>query len=112
MQNEKPWVGVDLDGTLAFHDSENWDPMKVGQPIPNMMAQVKRLIAKGIRVKIFTARAAHPELIPPIQEWLEKNGLGKLEVTNVKDFKMIQLYDDRAVQIIENTGLRADGVPW
>ncbi len=34
--------------------------------------------------------------------------IGKeLEITNVKDFGMIELWDDRAVQVIPNTGITA-----
>jgi hypothetical protein len=62
------------------------------------------------RVKIMTARAATEMNIPPIQEWLIKNGFvwecgSPLEITNVKDFQMIQLWDDRAVEVIHNTGM-------
>ena len=32
-------------------------------------------------------------------------------MTHEKDFRMIQLWDDRCVQVIPNTGLRADGEP-
>jgi hypothetical protein len=32
-----------------------------------------------------------------------------LPVTNVKTFDIIEIWDDRAVQVIPNTGLRADG---
>jgi len=32
------------------------------------------------------------------------NGLPELEVTNVKDFAMIELWDDRCKQVIINTG--------
>ena len=33
-----------------------------------------------------------------------KNNFPDLEITNVKDYDMIRLYDDRAVQVIANTG--------
>ena len=63
-------------------------------------------------VRIFTARVAGDrEGINArtskilIQDWLEKEcGLPRLEVTNVKDFHMVELYDDRAVQVVFNTG--------
>jgi len=59
----------------------------------------------GYRVKIVTARAEQPDLaIPPILDWLEKHGLPQLEVTNAKDMDMIELWDDRCVQVIPNTG--------
>lgn len=102
------WVGVDLDATLAEYNG--WRGAEnIGKPIPAMLERVKKWIAEGVTVKIFTARASIPEQIPPIHEWLEKHGLPRLEVTNVKDFAMVELWDDRAVQIIPNTGKRADG---
>ncbi|MCK5707345.1 MAG: hypothetical protein KAI43_06790 [Candidatus Aureabacteria bacterium] len=97
------WIGVDLDGTLAQYDK--WKgPNHIGKPIPKMLKRVKEWIDKGQKVKIFTARAMDKEHIPPIKKWLEENGLGKLEVTNIKDYSMITLYDDRCVQVITNTG--------
>jgi len=51
-----------------------------------------------------TARADKPHFIPPIKKWLEKHGIGNLKITNQKDMDMIVLFDDRAVQVIPNTG--------
>ena len=68
------------------------------------MKRVKNWIDHGIRVKIVTARASDPEGIPPVKSWLKKQGLPELEVTNEKDFSMIELWDDRAIQVIPNTG--------
>lgn len=102
------WIGVDLDGTLAFYDG--WKgPQSIGDPVPSMLARVKVWIKDGIEVRIFTARAFTPELIPFVEVWLDKHGIGGLKVTNVKDFGMVELWDDRAIQIIPNTGIRADG---
>jgi hypothetical protein len=98
-----PWIGVDLDGTLAKHDL--WiSKHHIGKPVPQMMKRVKLWIDQGIRVKIVTARASDPEGIPPVEAWLKKQGLPELEVTNEKDFSMIELWDDRAIQVIHNTG--------
>jgi len=98
-----PWVGVDLDGTLAV-----WGPgaslHRIGPPVPAMLSYVRRMRDNGIRVKIFTARAGDPKQIPKIEKWLEKNGLPGLEITNVKDYNMERLYDDRAIQVEANTG--------
>lgn len=99
-----PWIGVDLDGTLARYDG--WRGFDfVGKPVPVMLSRVKHWIKNGYTVKIFTARAAFPEAgIPPVKKWLEENGLPDLEVTNQKDFSMIELWDDRAVQVVANSG--------
>jgi len=98
-----PWFGVDLDGTLAVWDSRSTLD-RIGPPVPAMVDYVRRMIANGIRVKIFTARAADPAQIPKIQAWLVQNGLPDLEITNVKDYQMERLYDDRAVRVEANTG--------
>ncbi len=56
-------------------------------------------------VRIFTARAGVPEQVEAVEEWcLLYLGL-VLPVTNAKDFGMIELWDDRCVQVIPNTGL-------
>lgn len=99
-----PWHGIDLDGTLAHYTG--WKgPDDIGEPVPLMMARVKRMLADGMTLKIFTARACIPEQVQPVKDWLKKHGLPDLEVTNVKDFGMVELFDDRAVQVIPNTGL-------
>jgi hypothetical protein len=100
---EKGWIGVDLDGTLAFHDA-NSPMIKIGDPVPLMLKRVKAMIEKGHRVKIFTARAQDSDQILLIRKWLLNNGLPSLEITNIKDYNMIKLFDDRAVQVESNTG--------
>ena len=103
------WYGVDLDGCLAYYD--DWKGIEhIGEPVPLMLKRVKEWIADGKTVKIFTARACNGEhQIKLIQDWCEKHGLPRLEVTNVKDFHMARLYDDRCVQVIENTGILVKG---
>lgn len=104
------WIAVDLDGTLAQYGG--WKgPDDIGEPVPLMLARVRGWILEGITVKIFTARACIPEQIPPIQAWLVKHGLPELEVTNAKDFSCTEIWDDRAVQVQINTGLRVDKKP-
>jgi len=100
------WIGVDLDGTLARDDEEGHflPPYPLGKPIPEMVEMVKSLLAAGVTVKIFSARACEPESIPIIQEWAERHGLGRLEVTNQKDYDLIRFYDDRAIQMLPNQG--------
>ncbi len=98
-----PWIGVDLDGTLARDlGSARWD--EIGSPIEPMLMRVKRWIAEGHTVKIFTARASSPKQVMAIKEWLASCGLPDLEVTNVKDLHMIELWDDRCVQVTTNLG--------
>lgn len=104
---------VDLDGTLAYYD--HWrGGDHIGEPIPKMLERVKKWIAEGKVVRIFTSRASKPgeegELAKKkIELWLQENGIGGLEITNCKDFTAIELWDDRAVQVHVNTGIRVDG---
>ena len=102
--SDRPWIGVDLDGTLA-KDGKWVDLQHIGQPVEPMMKRVREWTAQGITVKIFTARAGEPNGILPVKAWLEEQGLPNLEVTNEKDFNMIALWDDRAIQVIANTGI-------
>lgn len=102
------WIGVDLDGTLAHYDG--WKGQRhIGEPIAAMVERVRSWLAEGRVVKIFTARVAVPEpdrstVIRVIHEWCELYGLPRLDITNVKDIAMAELWDDRAVQVISNTG--------
>lgn len=106
-----PWIGVDLDATLAFY--EKWEhSMKIRAMIEGMKQIVLQHLSAGQRVKIFTARMAHvdeaEEIQTGIQDWLEENGLPRLEATNIKDYKMLTLYDDRAMQVLPNKGITLD----
>lgn len=103
------WIGCDLDATLAEY--HGWNDGKIGKPIPKMLERVKKWIADGQEVRIMTARAATEDSdgIKRIEDWLEENDIGDLTITNEKDFEMIELWDDRCVQIVKNTGERVDG---
>lgn len=99
------WVGVDLDGTLAHYIAFE-GPTSIGDPIPAMVDRVKRWLAMGQDVRIFTARISDGELATrtAIVEWCVKHIGQALPVTNVKDYAMVELWDDRCVQVIPNTG--------
>ena len=122
-----PWIGVDLDGTLAKYPPDAGE--EIGAPIPAMVARVVQFLLAGWKVKIFTARIAPPiphtkmiEEVAEIAAWwentltnylkdfsiIERDALTKLmvplTVTATKDFGMIILYDDRVVQVEPNTG--------
>lgn len=117
------WIGVDLDGCLAeYHGWVN--SFTIGKPVPLMIARVKRWIADGEDVRVFTARvdggeAAHADGVDEatvqryrdveairtmIQDWCEEHIGVRLPVTNRKDYGMKTLYDDRCVQVEPNTG--------
>lgn len=121
------WIGVDFDGTLAQYGT--WvSPTHCGQPIAPMVERVKRWLAAGREVRIFTARvfpilgAITPDTIvgaPPggdrrgyeaaaaveaIRDWCRQHVGQVLTITCVKDYAMVELYDDRCVQVRPNTG--------
>jgi hypothetical protein len=106
LTSRQRWTAIDLDGTLAedagIPGNSPFSP--IGRPIRPIVNLVQELIAQGRRLKIFTARAHEPGCIPLIQDWLEQHGMPRLEVTNVKDPWMDEMYDDRARQVVKNTG--------
>ena len=117
MSTHKGWIGVDLDGTLALYGE--WQGFAhIGEPVPLMAARVAVWLDAGHDVRIFTARVG-PGKTPEdtqaskdaIDAWTLKHFGQTLPVTATKDFNMVQLWDDRAVQVISNTGLRVDGHP-
>lgn len=110
------WYGVDLDRTLAFYNT--WEGIThIGPFLEPMVETVKKLLADGNEVRIFTARVSKKnnnktdEEIEQFREELRKRtketfGVA-LEATAEKDFGMIGLYDDRCVQIVPNVGIEA-----
>jgi len=97
------WIGVDLDGTLAYYDG--WKGHEhIGEILEPMEYRIRYWLKHGTKVKIFTARASVPEHKAVVEKWLEEHDLGGLEVTNVKDYGCLEIWDDRAVQIEFNTG--------
>jgi hypothetical protein len=115
----KGWIGVDLDGTLAEYDE--WQgPAHIGKPIPRMLERVKAWLEEGKDVRIVTARVSHDgssdrmllTLVAheAITNWCVRWLGTTLPVTCGKDYAMLELWDDRAVQVIPNTGLRVDGI--
>jgi hypothetical protein len=113
----KDWIGVDLDGTLAYWYT--WSrPDQIGDPIPAMLERVRGWLLHGKNVRIVTGRVAAPVDDPlrqesaakatlAIQQWCIKHLGAILPVTCGKDNDMVELWDDRAVQVIQNTGERA-----
>ena len=87
-----------------------------------MADRVRKWLSEGKDVRIMTARVdggtvalnmgneagEHFKNIERvksiIQDWTEKHFGVRLPVTNVKDYGMIELWDDRAIQVIPNTG--------
>jgi hypothetical protein len=114
MSNHRGWIGVDLDGTLAEY-GEWRGADHIGPPIPAMLARVRRWLEMGLDVRIFTARVGpQPNgedvvASEAIAKWCREHIGRALPITATKDYSMVELWDDRCVQVIPNTGLRADG---
>jgi len=107
------WIGVDLDGTLAHY--EEWvGPAHIGEPIWQMVQRVKWWLTEGREVRIFTARVSHDGTTArcheaavarsAIEGWCKEHLGVVLPVTCMKDYAMLELWDDRAVQVRMNTG--------
>ena len=110
------WMGVDFDGTLVTSVTKQWDG-PFGTPIAPMVERVKEWLAQGIGVRIFTARvspkhkdgswqdgAALDAMKKRIGDWCEEHLGQRLESTCEKDHSIIQLWDDKAVQVSRDTG--------
>lgn len=107
--SQEKFIATDLDKTLAYQSGDQTDSDAIGPPIPEMQKRVMGWIDEGKKVKILSARASNPKKISQIKAWLLKNGFPSLEATNIKEPEMIELYDDKAVAVIPNTGkLRND----
>lgn len=103
------YIAFDLDGTIAKYDG--WKGIEhIGEPIEKTVNMIKQFLQQGVRVKILTARMAtdnptEREYVRNlIARWSEQHIGQALEATCVKDRFMVRLYDDRARQVIENTG--------
>lgn len=100
------WIGVDLDGTLAHYTGHHHD--EIGAPVGPMVDRVKAWLAEGVEVRIFTARVADPQFYAgvhaKVEAWCLQHIGQILPVTCSKDYGMIELWDDRCVQVVPNTG--------
>lgn len=113
MSETKDWIGVDLDGTLAYYDT--WRGIEhIGAPIPKMVERVKRWLAEGREVRIFTARVCEipgrPSAVARayVEAWSREHISVVLTITNEIDLGMVELWDDRAVRVQRNTGYIGD----
>lgn len=104
------WIGVDLDGTLAYYDG--WVSLThIGEPIGQMVDRIKAWLATGQEVRIFTARLGERQtetervlVSLAINRWCERHIGHRLPITATKDLKMYELWDDRCVCVERNTG--------
>lgn len=109
--NNPGWIGVDLDGTLAHYD--HWRGEEhIGPPIEVMRVRVLQWLSEGKDVRIFTARVSGGTThIIPVQAWCQQHLGCILPVTNVKDYSMDELWDDRARHVGFGTGFLLAACP-
>ena len=116
--NSWRWYGFDLDGTIADNSNHDFGYGNIGKPIKRMTNLMKRLNARGFRVKIVTARLSDVGTSPKAQEglrehiweWCDENLGFRPEITDRKDSSMEALYDDRAKQVVRNRGITYEEV--
>lgn len=120
MASSNGWIGMDLDGTLAmWGEGYNETVMAIGAPIPRMVKRIQYWRSQGIEVRIVTARVGMCGAVGEglddaefaerqrrlIETWCLEHIGEILPVTASKDFQMMELWDDRCVQVLPNTGL-------
>ena len=119
MRNRLGWIGVDLDGTLALTVSNT---REIGAPIAPMLARVHDWLDQGLEVRIVTARVGASGVVlrdgtvddqrnaerqrALIDAWCVEHVGQSLPITASKDIRMLELWDDRAVQVVTNAGNR------
>lgn len=118
------WIGVDLDGTLA-QTVEPFDPLVIGDPIPEVVEKVKEALANGKTVKVFTARLADQGVAESIRgairDWTQRIIGQPLDATNQKDQGCEAIWDlneEMGVNPLKSTAAdagmpspNADGTP-
>ena len=100
-------IAVDLDGTLAMYDQ--WRSIdSIGEPVAVIREAVRQAVKEGAEVHIFTARVSDPsdadEAMKHIINWLDKYDVPYHGITAVKHKFFTEFWDDRAIQVIKNTG--------
>ncbi len=104
------WIGVDFDGTLTKTvDWDGHDDGRIGETIWPMVDRVKQWLDEGREVRIVTARVARgfdydASHWCAVQDWCVETFGKPLPITSEKDPNMLVLWDDRAVQLVRNTG--------
>lgn len=113
------WIGVDLDGTLALTCSNT---REIGAPVAPMLSRVHGWLDQGIEVRIVTARVGASGVTlrdgtvddqcnaerqrALVGAWCVEHVGQSLPITASKDIRMLELWDDRAVQVEKDKGVR------
>lgn len=111
-------IALDLDRTLAKCSG---DYTKVGEIIPSMLFKVKKWLARGYKITIFTARVSVNDWHTPevaaaqkkmIVDWMVENGFPVMDITSDKHPSFTHMIDDRAYHVIPNSGVISDMLPF
>jgi hypothetical protein len=114
-------IAVDIDKTLAEYqdgDVDRYGVEYIGAPIPEMIAKVKAELAKGTEIYIFTARVNSASdsyedqlnatlAMSAITDWCKQHIGVALPIAHRKLYIFDEFWDDRARQVIPNTGVFA-----
>ena len=108
MANNKRIIAVDLDGTLAHYDS--WKGIDhIGPVVPEVANAMELAQREGADIWIFTSRVSDPadaeQAGKVVHNWLVKNNFQFEGITAVKHKFFTEFWDDRAVQVIRNSGM-------
>jgi hypothetical protein len=97
------WVGVDLDGTLAY---PKWTPdnptSEIGDPIPESIEKVHELWRAGYKVIVHTSRPWTDYQV--IEQWLQHYNVPFKEIQCGKPLYAAYV-DDRAIHASEESWL-------
>lgn len=115
-KENRKWIGVDFDGTLALDVAGRTDPYTLGKPVPEMVKRVQDWLAEGFDIRLLTARM-HPisyscggiqrdlgRMEAELRAWCAKHVGVELACTCQKDGLMEVLWDDRAVRVVNGEG--------
>jgi len=97
-------IAVDFDKTLAHYNGEGHD---FYGPPTGLVEDVKAALAAGHQVKIFTARMSHDnadEAREKFGDWSEKHVGRRLDATHEKTSDIDEIWDDKAKEVLPNTG--------
>jgi len=98
------WIGVSLSGTLSQYDSLKGSS-HLGLPVQIVAKHVSRWHSEGRQVRIFSPRARDAWQVEMIHDWQHEHGLPILEVTDIRDRYMLELWSSRAARVEKNTGV-------
>lgn len=112
------WLAVDLDGTLAKYDGWKGED-HIGELIEPMAEKIIQRFNEGWQIAIFTARVSSNVLEENVRAeriiwaWLESNKIDMyingITATKHKHFR--EFWDDRAFNVVPNTGMIRDFEP-